>query len=96
MSDASGTVGGAHGEHQVLFYGLSTCVWCKRTREFLEEHEVGFDYVYVDKLDGNERAEAVDEIRRVNPRTTFPTVVVDGNKAIVGFSPDQLKEALGL
>lgn len=96
MSDPRGTVGGSSSDHRVQFYGLSTCVWCKRTREFLEESGVGFDYVYVDLLEGDERAAAIEEIKRVNPRTNFPTVVIDGGETVVGYNPDQLKEALGL
>jgi len=37
MTEAKGSVTGAHQEHQVKFYGLSTCIWCRKTREFLEE-----------------------------------------------------------
>jgi glutaredoxin len=96
MSDARGSVAGSASNHQVLFYGLSTCVWCKRTREFLEESGVGFDYVYVDLLEGDERARALEDIRKVNPKTNFPTVVVDGDVAVVGYDPDRLKEALAL
>ena len=96
MSDARGTVTGSSGDHRVLFYGLSTCVWCKRTREFLEESDVGFDYVYVDMLEGDERARTIEEIKRVNPKTNFPTVVIDGDTAVVGYDPDRLKEELGL
>ncbi len=96
MSDARGTVGGNRQDHEVVFYGLTTCVWCERTRAFLEESDVGFDYVYVDMLKGDERAHAIEEIKRANPRTNFPTVVIDGTTTVVGYNPDQLKEALGL
>jgi glutaredoxin-like protein NrdH len=96
MSEAKGSVAGKAAEHEVRFYGLSTCVWCKRTRAFLEESGVGFDYVYVDLLEGDERSEAIEAIRKVNPRTNFPTVVIDGSTVVVGYDPDRLKEALGL
>jgi glutaredoxin len=96
MSDARGTVGGSSSSHAVLFYGLSTCGWCRRTREFLEESDVGFDFVYVDLLTGDERTQALEEIKRVNPKTNFPTVVVDGDTVLVGYDPDRLKEVLGL
>ena len=96
MSDARGTVAGNRQDHEVVFYGLTTCVWCERTRAFLEESDVGFDYVYVDMLEGDDRARAIEEIKRANPRMNFPTVVIDGTTTVVGYNPDQLKEALGL
>lgn len=96
MSEARGSVHGSHAEHQIVFYGLSTCVWCKRTRKFLQDQGVGFDYVYVDKLKGQEREEAVEQVRCWNTAVSFPTVVVGDDQCVVGYKPEKLKEALGL
>ena len=96
MPDARGSVPGPHDEHHTVFYGLSTCVWCKRTRQFLEDQGVTFDYVYVDLLKGWEREEAKDQVRPWNPAVSFPTVIVDDSQCVVGYKPEKLKEALGL
>jgi glutaredoxin-like protein NrdH len=96
MTEATGSVQGSHNEHHVKFYGLSTCIWCKRTRQFLESQGVSFDFAYVDLFHGKEREELVAEIRRWNPATSFPTIVVDDAQCVVGYKPEQLKEALGL
>ena len=37
----------------------------------------------------------LEEIKRLNPQCSFPTVVA-GDKVIVGFKQDELKEALGI
>jgi glutaredoxin len=71
-------------------------VWCKRTRQFLEEMDVHFDYVYVDLLQGDDRKEAIAEVRRWNKAGSFPTVIVDSERAVVGFRKDDLRSALGL
>ena len=96
MPETKGTVHGPHDERHTVFYGLSTCVWCKRTRKFLEDQGVQFDYVYVDKLKGQERAEAVEQVRRWNSAVSFPTVVVGDATCVVGYKPNKLKEVLGL
>ena len=96
MPEAKGSVPGYRDEHHIAFYGLSTCIWCKRTRAFLESRDVKFDYVYVDLLQGQEQKEAIEQVRRWNPATSFPTVVVDGNQCVVGYKPDKLKEVLEL
>jgi glutaredoxin len=96
MPVSKGTVQGAHNEHDVLFYGLSTCVWCKRTRQFLEELGVQFDFVYVDLLQGDDRKNSIAEVRRWNRAGSFPTVIVDKERAVVGFRKDDLKTVLGL
>ncbi|MGD8997778.1 MAG: glutaredoxin family protein [Anaerolineae bacterium] len=96
MAKARGSVAGSHNEKHVMFYGLSTCVWCKRTRKLLEEGDVAFDFIYVDLLRGKERTEAIEQVREWNRAGSFPTLVVDGKRSVVGFKPDQIKEALGL
>lgn len=96
MPEAKGTIAGSNNQHQVTFYGLSTCVWCKRTRQFLEDRGVTFDYVYVDLLRGQEQEDAKVQVRRWNPSLSFPTIVVDGAKCVVGYRPEELAEVLGL
>lgn len=80
---------------KVVMYGLSTCVWCKKTKKLLTDLGVNFDFIYVDKLEGEEENQAVDEVRRFNPSTSFPTTVINGEKAIVGFKEREIREALG-
>ncbi len=96
MSDARGKVEGTRVEHDVKFFGLSTCVWCKKTRRYLEECGVAFEFTYLDLLEGDERAEALAIVKKWNPAGTFPTIVVDGEKSITGFSPDDIQQVLGL
>jgi glutaredoxin len=96
MAEARGHVPGSRDKHKVQFYGLSTCVWCRRTRKFLEDQGVQFDFVYVDLLKGEEREQALNEVRGFNPSTSFPTTIIDGDKAVVGLREQDLKEALGL
>jgi glutaredoxin len=82
--------------HKVMLYALSTCIWCKRTRQFLDENHVPYDYVYVDVLDREAKKQMLAEIRRWNKHESFPTIVIDGEKVLVGFEEERLREALGL
>lgn len=83
--------------HNLLFYGLSTCIHCRHTRDFLEAENIPFEIVYVDKLEGADRDSAVEQVRKYNPRISFPTLVVDGGKeVIVGFQPEAIKDAVSL
>jgi glutaredoxin-like protein NrdH len=79
-----------------MLYALSTCGWCKKTRAFLDDNGVQYDYVYVDLLTGDEKEQVLDEVRKWNPRATFPTVVVDDTESVAGFKEDRLREVLGL
>ena len=80
---------------KVIMYGLSTCVWCKKTKKLLTDLGVDFEYVYVDRLEEKEEKEAVEELRRFNPSVSFPTVVINDEKAIVGFKEKEIREILG-
>lgn len=77
----------------VKVYGLLSCPHCRQAREFLTEQGVEFDYVYLDLLLGEEKGDAMRELRKINPEVTFPTLLI-GDKVIIGFKKDRIAEAL--
>lgn len=79
---------------KVTLYALSTCIWCKKTKDLLSTLGVGFSYIYVDLIKGDDRSKMVDEVKQYNPSCSFPTLVI-GNKCIVGFREKEIREALG-
>ena len=76
----------------VMLYALSTCGWCKRTKELLRELGIEFDYTYVDLLEGKEQDEAMNTVERFNPSGSFPTLVINDKKCIVGFREQEIRE----
>ena len=76
----------------VLLFALSTCGWCKKTRMLLEELNVEYDYIYVDLTEGAERDEAVSELQKWNEDISFPTMVINEDKVILGFKEDLINE----
>jgi len=81
---------------KIILYALSTCMWCKKTKELLDSISVEYNFVYVDLLEGDELKETKEEIMKYNPRCSFPTVVINNEMCIVGFKEDKIKEALNL
>jgi glutaredoxin-like protein NrdH len=79
----------------VKLYSLSTCSHCKDTKEFLDQCGVNYDCVDVDKLDPEQRPIFLEKIKKINPECTFPTLVI-GDKVVVGFKKDEIKEDLGI
>lgn len=77
----------------ILVYALSTCVWCKKAKNYFESRDIAYDYIHVDLLEGDDKKEVVDEIVKLNPLCSFPTILING-KCIVGFKEDQIAEAL--
>jgi glutaredoxin-like protein NrdH len=79
----------------IMLYALSTCGWCHKTKELLDDLGVEYDYEYVDHLHGDEKEKAVWEVSRWNPACSFPTLVIDNKKCIVGYKENEIREALG-
>jgi glutaredoxin len=78
----------------VLLYALSTCGWCRKTKDLLGDLGVEYRYIDVDLLDSEAKSEAIKEITGWNPRCSFPTLVIN-DECIVGYQADKTREALG-
>ena len=79
----------------VQIYSLSTCSHCKAAKKFLSDCTIKYDFVDVDMLQGEERKAILEDVKKFNPRCSFPTVII-GDKVIVGYKEKEIKEALGL
>ena len=79
----------------VMLYALSTCGWCGKTKELLRQLGIEFSFVYVDLLEGSEQDDAMNAIEKWNPSGSFPTLVINNKKAIIGFREQEIREALG-
>jgi glutaredoxin len=77
---------------KVMLYALSTCGWCARTKDLLKELGVEFDFTYVDLLEGKEQDDAMGQVEKWNPSGSFPTLVIDNRKSIIGFKEQEIRE----
>jgi glutaredoxin-like protein NrdH len=82
-------------DNPVKIYSLSTCSHCKSTKKFLTDCTVMYDFVDVDLLEGEERKAILEDVKKFNPKCSFPTIII-GDKVIVGFKENEIREALGL
>jgi glutaredoxin len=96
MSDTDSNVSGeGNTQPDVKIYSLSTCSHCKATKKFLGECTIKYEFIDVDLLEGDERKAIIEDVKKFNPRCSFPTVII-GEKVIVGYKEKEIKEALGL
>jgi glutaredoxin-like protein NrdH len=93
--EAIGNKGEKGMEKPVKIYSLSTCSHCKATKRLLDECQVEYEFEDVDLLEGEERKAILEDVKKFNPRCSFPTIII-GDKVIVGFKENEIKEALGL
>jgi glutaredoxin len=79
---------------KVVLFALSTCGWCKKTKRLLNDLGVAYSYVDVDQVEEDEKTEVADELKKWNPKSSFPTLVIDDESCVVGFKEDEIKKAI--
>ncbi|MFW6173645.1 MAG: glutaredoxin family protein [Elusimicrobiota bacterium] len=80
---------------KIMLYALSTCVWCRKTKKLLDKLGLEYSYIYLDLLEGKEKENTREELKKWNPKCSFPTLVINNRECIVGFKEDEIKEAIG-
>jgi len=81
---------------KILLYALSTCGWCKKTKEFLNNIGVEFSYIYVDLVKDGERDKVIEQVNKCNPRNSFPTIIINDKECIIGYREDEIREAINI
>lgn len=77
---------------KIFLYAISTCAWCKMTKRLLNDLALDYYYVDVDLLDEDEKKKVKEEVKKWNPQSSFPTIVLNDEKCIIGFDKDKIKE----
>lgn len=89
-------VEGAKKDHKVFLYTLSTCGWCKKTKELLKEKGVEYEYLDIDNLKAEERKAAIEDLHNRNAPLGFPVIIIDDKDLITGYQPEKILGVLGL
>lgn len=82
-------------EPNVTLYSLTTCPYCQAIKKMLFDLTVAHRCIEADTLTDTERETALEELKKVNPHCSFPTVVID-DKVITGYRVQEIKDALGI
>jgi glutaredoxin-like protein len=60
-------------ENKIKFYGVVWCGDCTRSKRYLKQHEIAYDYIDVDEdAEGLEFVKSVNSGRRIVPTILFP------------------------
>jgi len=83
-------IAGKNNRHQ-----LSTCGWCRLTKELLNSNGIEYQFIDVDLTTGSEREEIINRVRQLNPRGSFPTIQID-DQVVIGYDEERIKKLLGI
>ncbi len=78
---------------EVMVYALSTCPWCRKTKQWFSDSGIAFESVDVDTLPDAEQDGVADKVFELSGGRRFPVTVING-EVIVGYSPDKFLEHL--
>ena len=87
-------VEGKRSEPKLFLYTLSTCGWCKKTKELLKENGMAYEYVDVDKVTKDEQKEVIADLKERDVPLAFPVIIVDDEQVISGFKKQAIEEAI--
>jgi len=79
---------------RIVLYALSTCPWCNKTKQLLKDMGVDYYYTNVDLLPAQEKEQVMKAVEKWNPNCSFPTMVINDGKCIVGFQEDEIRRVL--
>jgi glutaredoxin len=89
-------VTGRKKSHKVFMYAISTCVWCRRTKQYLKDNNIEYEYVDVDLCSDEDKDKIEQDLRKRGEQQVFPTIIVDDKVLITGYKVDKIARALGL
>ena len=89
-------VEGSNSKNKIMLYTLSTCGWCKKVKTLLNENNIQYEYIDLDKCSKEDQKTAVDQLKERKLPVAFPIMIVNDEKVIQGFKKDRIIEALGI
>ena len=79
---------------KITVYTLSTCPWCRKTKNFFNEHKIQFTYIDYDMADEATQNRISQELDAAGANG-FPYVKIN-DEVIVGYQPERYAKALGI
>ncbi|NBF40207.1 MAG: hypothetical protein GVY14_07310 [Spirochaetes bacterium] len=84
-------------KHDLALYALSTCAFCKKAIQFLQDHDIKFRYIYLDTINPMVKRTVKSELKtRYASLPVFPVLIIDDTEAVSGFSEEKWKEILDI
>ncbi len=88
------TVEGSKKNRDITILTLSTCMWCKKCKAWLKDHDVQYKYIDLDQIDFKEKSKIIDYLKETfQSRVSYPYMICD-NEVVVGYNPGKYEELM--
>jgi len=85
---------GGKKDNNVTIVTLSTCMWCKKCKRFLQDNDMKYQYIDVDKIPPEDKAKILNYLKdSYQSRISYPFLICD-NGHVVGYDPEKYKELM--
>ncbi|MFX0181315.1 MAG: glutaredoxin family protein [Candidatus Hodarchaeota archaeon] len=95
ISELFQEVKGKNDKQDVSIFTLSTCMWCKKCKRYLNEREIKYKYIDVDQITPDQKSKILQYLREnYKPdRISYPFLICD-DKFVVGYDPNKYEELM--
>lgn len=84
---------GNNNKREISLYTLSTCMWCKKCKRWLDERNIKYRYVDVDRIDFSDKSQIIDYLKdKYQERISYPFMVCDEVEVVVGYDPNKYEK----
>lgn len=81
-------------DNNVTIVTLSTCMWCKKCKRFLQDNDMKYQYIDVDKIPPEDKSKILNYLKdSYQSRISYPFLICD-NGHVVGYDPEKYKELM--
>lgn len=81
-------------DNNVTIVTLSTCMWCKKCKRFLQDNDMKYQYIDVDKIPPEDKSKILNYLKdNYQSRISYPFLICD-NGHVVGYDPEKYKELM--
>ena len=85
---------GGKKDNNVTIVTLSTCMWCKKCKRFLQDNDMKYQYIDVDKIPPEDKSKILNYLKdNYQSRISYPFLICD-NGHVVGYDPEKYKELM--
>ena len=88
-------VEGENNKREIIIFTLSTCMWCKKCKRFLNDRKIKYRYIDMDQIPYSQKSEILDYLRKTySQRVSYPYMICDKNDIVVGYDPNKYEELM--
>ena len=82
-------------DEKLFMFAISTCIWCKRGKRWLNDRGFSYSYLDIDKIPVQEKNDIRNELGKLIGETpSMPFLIIDDEKYHSGYVPFVWEELL--